>query len=508
MATNFIEEFLVGLGFKFEGDDGEKFQKQTEVIASTINKVTMAAVAASAALYAMAKSTADSNYEQGKTATMLDTSAEALTRWKHAADIAGVGGENVIGMLTNLKAQAQEAVRTGSGPFRAYQDLGVDFEAIASGGQDVTAALEDIVAAAQQMDRQVAKSALRELGIDEKFLDTPIEKLRAAGAEADRWGKTTKNLTDLSTQFAETQSKLGLRLGGVANMLTERMLPGLIEFFETLMTGLEWMQTTGIPIIDEIVEKLGGWEKVMAGMALVALPGLIGALGKVLSLVTGIAGGAAGAGGALAMLFRGGALGVAGYAGWEAGTAINDALPQEVQDAIGEYLTKTLAFVGVKSAQDAVEAMEGERFPSVADKFAEARDMQMERYYAEHPNERPKTGRHSSNVTGPNVGGKVPTMEEWLAAPYDPSAPMPEFPAATNPFEGPATGPVTEEDMNRIVPPRGPNDGPGAKVINNNQTVTNNYNGVPLSEVDEIFQRNEQEESQYLQNENINPVVR
>lgn len=502
MATNFIEEFLVGLGFKFEGDDGEKFQKQTEVIASTINKVTMAAVAASAALYAMAKSTADSNYEQGKTATMLDTSAEALTRWKHAADIAGVGGENVIGMLTNLKAQAQEAVRTGSGPFRAYQDLGVDFEAIANGGQDVTAALEDIVAAAQQMDRQVAKSALRELGIDEKFLDTPIEKLRAAGAEADRWGKTTKNLTDLSTQFAETQSKLELRLGGVANMLTERMLPGLIEFFETLMTGLEWMQTTGIPIIDEVVEKLGGWEKVMAGMALVALPGLIGALGKVLSLVTGIAGGAAGAGGALAMLFRGGALGGAGYAGWEAGTAINDALPQEVQDAIGEYLTKTLAFVGVKSAKDAVEAQEGKPFEGFFDVLERNRKANAEAYYKTNPAARPKTGRDSK---------PQPTMDEWLEAPYDPSAPMPEFPAATepeNPFEGPATGPVTEEDMNRIVPPRGPNDGPGAKVINNNQTVTNNYNGVPLSEVDEIYQRNEQEESQYLQNENINPVVR
>src|SRR5690606_14529452 len=195
-SSNYIEEFLVGLGFEFTGDDGERFKKQTEVIASTINKVTIAAAAAATALFAMSKGTAAQNVELSKTATELDSSVEALARWRHAADQAGVGGDNVVSMLSNLRAQALEAARTGSGPFRAYHELGVDFEAIASGGQDVTDALEDIIATAQQMDRETAKGALKELGIDPKFLDTPIEKLRSAMAEADKWGNTTESLAE------------------------------------------------------------------------------------------------------------------------------------------------------------------------------------------------------------------------------------------------------------------------------------------------------------------------
>lgn len=502
-SSNYIEEFLVGLGFEFTGDDGERFKKQTEVIASTINKVTIAAAAAATALFAMSKGTAAQNVELSKTATELDSSVEALARWRHAADQAGVGGDNVVSMLSNLRAQALEATRTGSGPFRAYHELGVDFEAIASGGQDVTDALEDIIATAQQMDRETAKGALKELGIDPKFLDTPIEKLRSTMAEADEWGNTTESLAKKSLEFSEAWNSMTLRLEGTYNLMGERLLPVFTKFFDELSEGLEWVQTEGIPILDEVVEKLGGWETVMTGLGIVAIPALIGGLSKVLSLVTGIAGGAAGAGSALALLFKGGLVGAAGYAGWEAGTEINNALPQEVQEAIGEYLAKSLAFVGVKSAQTAVEQNEGKEFPSVWDTLEKNRKAAAEKHYRANPQDRPKTGRDSQ---------PQPTLDDWADQPFDPNAPMPEFPAAEaadiEMDGGTIPGIVNPADLHKLVPPREGGGGGAPTVIDSSKHITNHFTGLKLGEVEELMQRAEQEQNLHMTNENASPIVR
>lgn len=493
--NNFIDEFLIGLGFKFEGEDGERFKKQTEVVASTITKVTMAAVAATAALYAMSKSSADQNYELSKTATMLDTTVDSINRWRHAFDLAGVGGENVVGMLAKLQEQAQQATRTGSGPFRAYAELGVDFEALASGALDVSDALDQILARAQQMDRQTAKGALRELGIDERLLDTSIERMRAAGDEADRWGRNTEKLTALSADFAEAQDDLKLRFEGVSNMVAERALPTMIKFFEALTEGLEWLQTTGFPIMDEFAEKMGGWDKVLTALGLVALPGLIKGLGSVLRLVTGIGGGAATAGSALAMMARGGALAFAGYAGWKAGEQINEALPQDVKDFIGESIAKALAFLGNEDARQAVEINTGESFKTASEVISEGRKRRLDAYYAKHPNERPKLQNK-------------PTVDEWLAAPPGTYAQEPDWPVAE--ADTPAARPegmVTPEMLHTPARPRGPGDGPGATINSNNQT-TNYFQGVPLSEVENLFNEAERRESLNMQHENASPIVR
>lgn len=502
-SSNYIEEFLVGLGFEFEGDDGERFKKQTEVIASTINKLTIAAAAAATALFAMSKGAASRNDELGKTAVELDTNVEALARWKHAADLAGVGGDNVVNMLSNLRAQALEATRTGSGPFRAYQELGVDFQAIADGGQDVTEALEGIIAAAQQMDRETAKGALKDLGIDARFLDMPIENIRAAMAEADKWGHTTTQLAGKSAEFNDSLNGMLLRLEGVYNLMGERLLPVFITFFDELSEGLEWVQTEGIPILDEVVDKLGGWETVMTGLGIVAIPALLGSLSKVLSLVTGIAGGAAGAGSALALLFKAGLVGAAGYAGWQAGTEINNALPQEVQEAIGEYLAKSLAFVGVKSAQQAVEQNEGKEFPSVWDTLEKNRKAAAEKHYRANPQDRPKTGRDSQ---------PQPTLDDWADQPFDPSAPMPEFPAAEaadiGADDGTIPGIVNPADLHKIVPPREGGSGGAPTVIDSSKHITNHFTGLKLGEVEELMQRAEQEQNLHMTNENASPIVR
>lgn len=284
--SNLIEQLLVGLGFEFEGEDGERFKKQTEVVASTINKVAVAAGVATAALFAMSKSTATSNDELAKTARSLDSSAKSLSGWQHTANLAGVGGDRVVEMLKSLRETAQEAERTGSGPFRAYAELGVDFQALSSGALDVTDALDLIIANAQKMDRTLAQGALKELGIDNRFLDMPIDQIRLAREEGEKWGGVTEDVTTKSEAFNDAMARTLLRFDGIQNMLSGRVLPALTAFFDTLSKGLEWIQTQGFPILDEVVASLGGWETVLIGLTAAAgIPLLIKSLTTVLSLV-------------------------------------------------------------------------------------------------------------------------------------------------------------------------------------------------------------------------------
>lgn len=491
-SGNYIEEFLVGLGFKFEGDDGERFRKQTEVIASTINKVTMAAAAATAALYAMAKNSADQTYQLNQVATVLDTNVNALGRWKHAAEIAGVSGDSVVDMMSRLKAQAQESVRSGSGPFRAYQELAVDFQALADGGIDVADALEQIIARAQTMDREVAKGAFRELGLDERLLDTPISRMREAFGEYDQWASKSQNLIKLSGELSESQAELSLRFEGVSNMVAERALPTIIKFFDALIEGLEWLQTTGFPAMDEFAEKVGGWDKVLTALGLVALPTIIGALGKVISLLGGVTGGAAGAAAALGLMARGGALGAAGAAGWLAGGLINDQMSDETKDYIGSLVAKSLAFLGVKEAQDAVRNNEG---------FTIESPMDVARRHRDRINEEPERISLEEFKRVALENRNRPTLEDWLATPYDPNMPLPDFPVATEPMESMGSerlvpGPVTEADIRRPAAPAA------------TKHITNHFHGVPLDDLEELQRKFEQEESQFMQNENTTPIVR
>lgn len=351
MASNFLEEFVVGLGFRFEGEDGERYKKQTQQIASSLNALTTAAAAALTALFALSKQAGASAVNADNIAKSFDTSVEALGKWQFAAKKVGVDGNAVIGMLQGLKQASQEAIRTGQGPFRAFQELDVDWQGIASGAVDVSDALDGIIEKAQTLDRATAQSGLRELGIDVKFLDTPITKLRQYMAEYAKFSQQTEKLTKEGRAFADAWDGAAVRLDGLQNMVAERALPTFTKFFEVLEQGLEWLQKDGIPIIDEVVEKLGGWDKVIGGLALIAIPALIGTLGTLGRLLTGITGGFAGASRAAGLFAKGGLAAGAAAGGYIVGGSQRQG-NEELSDQVGDFLVNALGLIGLEEGKD------------------------------------------------------------------------------------------------------------------------------------------------------------
>lgn len=363
MASNFLEEFVVGLGFRFEGEDGERYKKQTQQIASSLNALTTAAAAALTALFALSKQAGANAVNHDNIAKSFDTSATSLGKWQFAAKKAGVDGNSVIGMLQGLKQASQEAIRTGQGPFRAFQELDVDWQGIASGAVDVSDALDGIIEKAQTLDRAQAQSGLRELGLDVKLLDTPITKLRQYMAEYEKFNQATQNLTKEGREFADAWDSAGLRLEGVQNMVAERALPTFTKFFDVVSDGLEWMQKDGIPIIDEIVDKLGGWDKVIGGLALIAIPALIGTLGTLTRILTGVTGGFTGAAKAGGFFAKGALTAGAAAGGYVIGESYRQG-NEELSDQVGDFLVNALGLIGLEEGKDFTRTRAGANDPN------------------------------------------------------------------------------------------------------------------------------------------------
>lgn len=362
--SNFVEEFLVGLGFVFEGEDGERFKKQTQQISSVINALSAAAAAATTALFLMSKAQGTQALHMSTTAKVMDTNAQSLGKWRYAAERATGDGESVVGMLQGLKQASQEAMRSGSGPFRAFEELGVDFQGIADGSVDVGKALEDIIAKAQTLDRAMAQSGLRELGINPALMDTPIQKLQEYMAEYEKFSGVTDNLAKKGGELDVAMAGANLRFEGAQNMLSERLIPSYVKFFETLSEGLEWLQDKGFPILDTFVEKLGGWDKILTGLAIVSVPALIGTLGTLARLL-GVVGGGFGIAAAAAATLAGAAGAGIGY---YTGDLIRRTLPASVVESMDHYTTKALAFIGVESAQKSLSAQdEAQQFIDMMD---------------------------------------------------------------------------------------------------------------------------------------------
>lgn len=349
--TNFVEEFIVGLGFEFEGEDGERFKKQTQQISSVINALSAAAAAATTALFLMSKAQSKQAYDMATTARVMDTNAQTLGKWRYAAERAGASGDSVVGMLQGLKQASQDAMRNGSGPFRAFEELGVNFQGIADGSVDVGKALEDIISKAQTMDRAMAQSGLRELGINPVLLDTPIEQLRVYMTEYEKFGGLTDNLAKKGGELDKAMAGANLRFEGAQNMLSERLIPTYVKFFDIISKGLEWVQQDGFPILDEFVEKMGGWDKILAGLALVSIPALIGALGALAKLLGVVTGGFAGAARAAALLARGAAVIGGGVVGYTIGQNLREGR-EDLADSVGDYAERALNFLGLEEGKD------------------------------------------------------------------------------------------------------------------------------------------------------------
>jgi hypothetical protein len=100
-----------------------------------------------------------------------------------------------------------------------------------------------------------------------------------------------------------------------------------------------------------VVEELGGWDKVLGGLALLAIPALVRTLGTLVKLLGLVSGGFKGAAAGAGLLARASAVGIGAYVGYETGASLREGR-EELGDQVGDYLAKALTFLGLEEGKD------------------------------------------------------------------------------------------------------------------------------------------------------------
>jgi len=308
--------------------------------------------------------------ELGYLSKNLGMSARELDAWGKTVKTVGGSAEGFQTSLQNI-ASGIEAFKLGEdspvvGMFRA---IGVNVADSAGKMRPFKDVLLDVADALQKYDAQDQIKIAQSLGIDQGTLNVLRQGRQAV---QDLYGEMYKSsgVTEESVKRAQEAQRVWgeftAQANGVGQAIFEAMGPALVELTKDLRDFGSWVNEHRTEIqkfFTDLVE--GGKEMVQMLRELDQDTG--GATTKILALGAAFAVASKGLGmflgmgtGALAMASRLGALGIAGYGGYQAGTYLNDNFISGTAagDFIGEWLNRGAAALGVQSAQDSVNSMD------------------------------------------------------------------------------------------------------------------------------------------------------
>ncbi len=315
-------------------------------------------------------STVKGQAQLGYLSKNLGMSARELDAWGKTVKTVGGSAEGFQASLQNI-ASGIEAFKLGEdspvvGMFRA---IGVNVADSAGKMRPFKDVLMDVADALQRYDPQDQIRIAQSLGIDQGTLNVLRQGRQAV---QDLYGEMYRSsgVTEESVKRAQEAQRVwgefAAQANGVGQAIFEAMGPALVELTKDLRDFGGWVNEHRAEIqkfFTDLVE--GGKDLVQMLRDLDQDTG--GATTKILALGAAFAVASKGVGmflgvggSALAMASRLGAIGIAGYAGYQAGTYLNDNFISgtAVGDFIGEWLNRGAAALGVESAQDSVNTMD------------------------------------------------------------------------------------------------------------------------------------------------------
>lgn len=192
-----------------------------------------AAVAGPAALGMLTRSSMETIDAQSKLAKRVGASVEAIQVLQHAAELAGVGQEQLSKALDMLNARLGEAAREGAGPaYEALQRLGIAARDLAAMDADERIKLLSDRMKELGYTTQQQADVLRQFGIRGGELINLFQEGSAAINQARRdleaWGVTVSDVDAAKIEAAnDAISRIGTVMQGVGNQLAVNLSPYL-----------------------------------------------------------------------------------------------------------------------------------------------------------------------------------------------------------------------------------------------------------------------------------------
>lgn len=357
-----------------------------------------------AGLYQMTEGWARLGFAASSTSQIIGISTQKLMELRGIGDLTGISAETMTKGFQSFADTLQDAKwGRNQAVFGMMQMLGIGLKHTRTGVIDTEAVLlklADKIKVIQKRDPAAARKLAQSFGVEEllpvlmqgskamrgyqqetKKLQgsiTPsmierannftlsINKMKMAtnGTKAaiadklipvfqpliDKWTKwLVVNRQEISDKIAKLAERLAKWLDKID---FEKVLEGIIKFIDGCIKLVKW--------VDKTVEKFGGWENVLKGLAVLIGVSFVASIGVAIGSLGGIIAKLGIATGAMGALRLAGGLAISALAGWKIGSWINENFVEGTKfgDWLGEKITKGLAFVGLPSAKEAVSNME------------------------------------------------------------------------------------------------------------------------------------------------------
>lgn len=251
-------------------------------VASTAFKaVSVAAIAAGAALGVATKHAIDHADELSKTAQKIGVATEALSRLEWAAKLSDVSLEQLSGGLGRLSRSMLDVANGSKGPAAtAFAALGISVTDASGKLRAADDVFADVADRFSRMEDGTTKTSLAMAVFGRTgaelipLLNSGRDGLKAMADESDRLGNTISTTTGKAAEeFNDSLTRVGAVLQGVTNKIMEAALPALNRFGETLtspeftkaaqdfgttiVTALDWIAQRAVEVID-LIRGIGG----------------------------------------------------------------------------------------------------------------------------------------------------------------------------------------------------------------------------------------------------------
>ena len=200
--------------------------------------------------------------EAAKNARRFGVTTESYLEMAHAAELSGVNTRELAVSMRTMRRQAEEAVRGNRTMSRAFQDLGIDAEALQAGNLDLTEALANVGDAMLGIENaservQVAYQIFGRSGTQMLTLfEQGGDGIRAMADEANRLGIVIgQESAGQFERFNDALVKITRAIQGVVIGLAEKFLPRInqaLENFANLVAAKR------LEIIDELAKMVRG----------------------------------------------------------------------------------------------------------------------------------------------------------------------------------------------------------------------------------------------------------
>lgn len=314
--------------------------------------------------------TVNGQAELGYLSKNLGMSARELDAWGKTVKTVGGSAEGFQASLQNI-ASGIESFKLGEdspvvGMFRA---IGVNVADTAGKMRPFKDVLLDVSDALQRYDAQDQIRIAQSLGIDQGTLNVLRQGRQAVQdlyAEMYKSSGVTEESVKRAQEAQRVWGEFTAQVNGVGQAIFEAMGPALVDLTKTLRDFGTWVNEHRAEIQKFFVDMVDGGKEITKMLTeLDQSSG--GVTTKILAIGAACIAAAKGIGiftsagtSALAMSARLGAVGLAGYGGYQAGTYLNDNYISGTAtgDFIGEWLNRGAAALGVQSAQESVNQMD------------------------------------------------------------------------------------------------------------------------------------------------------